>query len=576
MPIVSSIGIQGPTGGSTNSNSVKSYGALGDGVTDDSAAIATAIALGDIYFPPATSYRISSNLAITTQANFATGAMLLVDSGKTVTFSHTPIAARDQQIFSGSGTIAFTTNVSGVYPDWWGSGNTAVQSAVTAAGGTCPIYLLPKRYTLNSASSVGLSISTAGTYIEGLGSVGDCVTTTTGPELYYAGTGKALQVGVGVDTTSTVFTTGTQLHNFAIKTADACTVGLHAWAPSQAVFDRLTIFGPSGSSSYLIKVNQGINTTFKNIKANGTGYLGTATQANYANGIAVQAISGSPTTTTNLDTVYLHGCGTCLSVDTSFLNAKDTICETSLRGFQVSNSSLLQFSGLSWFENCGLGVNEGCGYVSGGCKVVMENANIVIYTGTTLAFVVQSLGKLFCNSLRVGGTSPSTYVFNNSTTPAGAVIQIGDLQLSGTAALNNPASPANETPNWLSAKILGQKVEKYTFIKPVVAANATITMPIDNGFSSSSFIVPTGGYVLGLNSYYASSISSGTCSITCFKNGSTSLLATGAVSSLPVTLNVGALSNSVSAGDAITVQLSTTSSFASTGYPLITEIFVGY
>jgi hypothetical protein len=91
---------------------VKTYGATGDGVTDDRDDINTAMIAavnGICFFPPGT-YKISSALTIgsTVTAVFARGASLSVDTGVTVTING-EVAAGNYSIFTraGTGTVVF-------------------------------------------------------------------------------------------------------------------------------------------------------------------------------------------------------------------------------------------------------------------------------------------------------------------------------------------------------------------------------------------------------------------------------------------------------------------------------------
>lgn len=79
---------QGPVGGQAGGTlDVRAFGAVGDGVTDDTVAIQAAdAASGPLYFPPGT-YRLTSSVTITSGCVFADGATLEPDAGVTVTLS---------------------------------------------------------------------------------------------------------------------------------------------------------------------------------------------------------------------------------------------------------------------------------------------------------------------------------------------------------------------------------------------------------------------------------------------------------------------------------------------------------
>ena len=128
-------GATGPTGpaGGSGIATVVDHGAVGNGTTDDRAAIATADAAGDVIFPRRT-YRVSSNITLSNAAVFLPGAKLSIDSGVVVTFGK-PISAGMEQIFTGSGTVAFTRSQD-ARAEWWGAiadNSTACRAAIQAA-----------------------------------------------------------------------------------------------------------------------------------------------------------------------------------------------------------------------------------------------------------------------------------------------------------------------------------------------------------------------------------------------------------------------------------------------------------
>lgn len=98
--------------------SVKDFGAVGDGVTDDTVAIQNALATGKaLYFPqPDSFYNVTTNLTI-----------------------NVPFEAGLYRVFGGSGVITLGANsVAEVHPHWWGAEATQVSTidATVAAKNT--------------------------------------------------------------------------------------------------------------------------------------------------------------------------------------------------------------------------------------------------------------------------------------------------------------------------------------------------------------------------------------------------------------------------------------------------------
>lgn len=122
---------------------VRAFKAVGDGITDDTAAIAATFAAasagGSVLFPPGT-YKITSSVssAAGVQVRFHGAAVLSIAAAATVTIGGS-ILAGDQQIFSGSGSVRLTQTQRvrvrwfGARGDDTGDDGPAIQRAITAA-----------------------------------------------------------------------------------------------------------------------------------------------------------------------------------------------------------------------------------------------------------------------------------------------------------------------------------------------------------------------------------------------------------------------------------------------------------
>lgn len=110
---------------STQTWAITDYGAMGDGVADDTSALHIACntavkANGGMVLIPDGTYRLATNLTIpeTVTLWFLGTAMLLIETGITLTL-HGPIQASLTQIFSGTGTIAGCERMPLRYPHWF-------------------------------------------------------------------------------------------------------------------------------------------------------------------------------------------------------------------------------------------------------------------------------------------------------------------------------------------------------------------------------------------------------------------------------------------------------------------------
>lgn len=117
--------------------SVKDFGAVGNGVTNDAAAFTAAAATGKKVLVPAGDYLIGTSISLGASMEFVQGAKILVGNGITVTFNAT-LSAGVYRIFQCTGTGEIVLNwrfTSEAYPEWWGAasdGSTDCLAAIQA------------------------------------------------------------------------------------------------------------------------------------------------------------------------------------------------------------------------------------------------------------------------------------------------------------------------------------------------------------------------------------------------------------------------------------------------------------
>lgn len=115
-------------------SSVYGYGALGDGSTDDRAAIAAMNAARPVRFTKGV-FRVASNITISGTATFEPGASIVPDTGVTVTFSG-PVVGPLEAIFAGLGSVSLGREKVEIFPEWFGAVSGSVASGVGAANTT--------------------------------------------------------------------------------------------------------------------------------------------------------------------------------------------------------------------------------------------------------------------------------------------------------------------------------------------------------------------------------------------------------------------------------------------------------
>ena len=130
-----------------DTTTIYEYGGDSSGAADSRAAVAAAqLDSSNLLFTAGT-WRISSNITITSGCSFVSGAKLSIDIGVVVAFSG-PVFAGLSQIISGLGTVTFAAGSSTLLaaPQWWGA----------ATANTAAVNTLALQAWLNACQSSGV------------------------------------------------------------------------------------------------------------------------------------------------------------------------------------------------------------------------------------------------------------------------------------------------------------------------------------------------------------------------------------------------------------------------------------
>ncbi|MBR2327134.1 MAG: right-handed parallel beta-helix repeat-containing protein [Clostridia bacterium] len=130
---------------------VKSHGAKGDGIADDTAAVNAAIAAmgesgGILYFSHGT-YVINSNVTVPENIAFAvaTSTKIKLAENATLKVNSSDLYLPKRQNLTGKGLYDFRDGVNYAFPEWFSSGGVGIAKAITAAD---TVYLSKITYNI--------------------------------------------------------------------------------------------------------------------------------------------------------------------------------------------------------------------------------------------------------------------------------------------------------------------------------------------------------------------------------------------------------------------------------------------
>jgi hypothetical protein len=211
----------------------KDFGAVGDGVADDRAALVLADAAGPFRLSPG-SYKVSANLTITNDIVVAPGAKLVIPNAVTVTING-QVLAGVQHIFQCTGTGAVVISAQKTrtgYPEWWGAISNNSAGGIPAAnttyfGAACTALSKVELQATDYYLSGVLKINRGNLWLAGAGSKWDSVNGLKATRLVgMDGTSDVLQVGPDADPGGIgLFTQGMKITGIEVTRAVAPAVG---------------------------------------------------------------------------------------------------------------------------------------------------------------------------------------------------------------------------------------------------------------------------------------------------------------------------------------------------------------
>lgn len=443
---------------------VRQFGAVGDGIANDFAAIdaarAAAAANGSEIVFTAGRYRIGTNLAIDANVvvRIAPGARLLPDKGVKLTI-HGPLVASPTVVFGGLGRVVLNREINGeVWANWYTGSDIGAQvnAAVLSLSKSGPradshgvIRIAPADYnfatTIDLSNTNGVTLMGAGGSADSTGSPGVVLQWTGGP-----GTGPLVNLSGAIAANVCNFTwaastpayNGTFLHT-ANGTSNVSTLHVHHCAfigsakTSQLIALDTVISGVIEQCTfryamYHVKCTGASNNT---ITIRNCYFDQTAASANIGIGFATGwQIVNNVFETTRATAIKLLAECSALSITANWMNdVAERVTVIDLTGFKL-NGAMISGNFIA-INSKGTGI--ALSVTPGESRAICVQGNFISGTGTAVHLGASEDVRVTENSIRctipITGTSsataaPTKYCVANNfldAAPAGTYVNIG-------------------------------------------------------------------------------------------------------------------------------------------------------
>lgn len=417
-----------------------------------------------------------------------------------------------------------------------------------------------------------------------------------GTNIKYSGSGTGIQLGkTFISTDPEPFIFGLGLENIHLIVATTTAIGIDVLSAAYGDMSYVTVYGNSVSGRVGIRARGLIGFKFFQVDVQGNGGAAPGDYANFATGFYLTKSIYTDTlglaiasTAVTFERCYFHYCSNAFVTDTTGTCTMEACdFESAIYGAVINEQSGVSFNRCHFENNqtaevyFGLSTSSVANDVSFNKCEFDAYARAMYFTGNATSGPPYHIRLHDCI---FNGSNANQYLFDSAFLTA--IAANSDIKLSGNhffnanSAVKDGVRTSNSSVAQEAAfvKFTDMQTEVFTFSRGSVAAATAYPSILLRGVASN-IPMREGGHVLGVNTYYSSTITAGSYT------GSTKIntvaladLSTPTIPAISTNLIVHSspLRNTVAAGDILSVDLTTDASFAPTGGSLTWEVIVAY